>query len=127
MTTDTPFRYLGHKTDAPTKSLDTFSAPNVAEVSFTSSELTAFCPVTHQPDFYTVSIRYAPGALCVESKSLKLYLQSFRDTAQFAEAMAAEIADDLFSALSPKSVEVGLTQQVRGGLVLKVTARRGDV
>jgi 7-cyano-7-deazaguanine reductase len=120
------FRYLGQKTAAPTKELDVFPSPGIWEVEFYSQELTAFCPVTHQPDFYEVRITYCPLEFCVESKSLKLYLQSFREDEAFAEALAEEIADDLFAAVNPAWLRVILAQQVRGGLSLTAEARRGS-
>lgn len=120
------FYYLGKRADF-TGDLDTIQAPlEVALVEFTSEELTAFCPETKQPDFYKVSIRYSPGELLVESKSLKLYLATFRDRGIFAEALAAEIAKKINDALSPSYVIVELTQQVRGGLQLRTKAALGS-
>lgn len=116
------FRFLGQSNSAPTKALDTFTAPAVSVVTFRSNELTSHCPVTQQPDFYHIEIEYRPNKLCVESKSLKLYLQTFRDSAQFAEALAAEIAGDIDAALHPRRIRVTLTQQVRGGLQLTAVA-----
>jgi 7-cyano-7-deazaguanine reductase len=118
----TTFAYLGTGLSSPTKKLDTFPAPPVSWVRFSSEELTSHCPVTHQPDFYRVFIEYRPAAVCVESKSLKLYLQTFRDSAQFAESLAAEIARDIDAAIAPHRVTVTLTQQIRGGLQLEVMA-----
>ncbi len=119
------FHYLGHKSSAPTKDLDVFPAPaNVNLVKFESDELTSFCPVTHQPDFNRVIIEFCPEKLCVESKSLKLYLWSFRDEAKFAEALAGEIADDIFNALQPIWCKVTLIQGIRGGMQLSVVAER---
>ncbi len=116
------FTFLGTGLSEPTKRLDTFPSPLVASVCFSSSELTSFCPVTHQPDYYEIVIDYVPRALCIEAKSLKLYLQTFRDTAQFAESLAAEIAADINAAIAPSIVTVALHQRVRGGLQLSVTA-----
>lgn len=116
------FNYLGRSNSIPTKDLDTFPAPSVQSVTFSSGELTSHCPVTNQPDFYHIEVEYSPRLLCVESKSLKLYLQTFRDTAQFAESLAAEIMADIDRVLSPARIRVTLIQQVRGGLQLTVTA-----
>lgn len=80
------------------------------------------CPVTGQPDFSSVEIDYDPDQLCIESKSLKLYLWSFRDRAAFAEALAAEIAAEVHRAAAPKRVKVVVTQNVRGGIVNQSTA-----
>lgn len=124
---DNDFLYLGKRTTEPTKELDIFEAPRVSLVRFESDELTAFCPVTRQPDFYHVLIEYRPASFCVESKSLKLYLQSFRDDGVFAEALAAQIAGDLYRAIMPRWLRVSLRQQVRGGLQLTAVAELGDV
>ena len=81
------------------------------------------CPVTEQPDLSTVVIEYAPAARCVESKSLKLYLWSFRDAAVFAEQMAVDIATEVHRATTPTWVEVHVTQRARGGIVVETHAR----
>ena len=87
------FQALGKRTTAPSKTLDTFPKPDgVTTVTFTSNELTSLCPVTEQPDFSTVVIEYKPDQLCIESKSLKLYLWSFRNECAFCEALASTIA-----------------------------------
>lgn len=117
------FTALGH-TGATFAGLDTFAAPpTVTEVQATSDEVTALCPVTGQPDWYTVTIRYAPLARCVESKSLKLYLHTFRQVGVFCEALAARIAADLQAALAARWVEVTITQKARGGITLTAVAR----
>lgn len=121
----TDFNYLGKKVNEPSKNLDTFAAPaNVQVVKFESDELTSFCPVTHQPDFNTVVIEFAPDKLCIESKSLKLYLWSFREEAIFAEGLANTIANDIFEAIQPKWVRITLTQNIRGGMQLSVVAEK---
>ena len=77
--------------------VEVFPAPgHVTEVRFTTEELTSVCPITGQPDISSVEIVYTPGEWCVESKSLKLYLWGFRDRPVFAEALAAEIAGEIF-------------------------------
>ena len=119
------FTHLGKKSNTPTKQLDTFPAPkNVEIVKFESDELTSFCPVTHQPDFNRVIIEFSPDAYCIESKSLKLYLWSFREEAKFAEALAGEIADDIFNAIQPHWCTITLIQNIRGGMQLSVVAKR---
>jgi 7-cyano-7-deazaguanine reductase len=119
------FNYLGKKINAPSKQLDTFEKPgDVQTVKFESSELTSFCPVTHQPDFYTVIIEFAPDKLCIESKSLKLYLWSFREEAAFAEALANTIASNIFIVIQPFWVKITLVQNIRGGLQLSVVAEK---
>lgn len=106
------------------KELETFDAPDVDLVEFVTHEVTALCPVTNQPDVYTVKISYSPDGKCVESKTLKLYLMQFRNEGIFGEAITAVIADDLFRALQPKHVEVITTQQIRGGLQMTSRATR---
>jgi 7-cyano-7-deazaguanine reductase len=98
--------------------LDTFPAdPDLSLVELTGDELTALCPGVAglQPDFYRWSIRYRPRQRCIESKSLKLYLLTFRDEPIFAEHLCARIARDLAAVLDTE-VTVRLTQQRRGGI-----------
>jgi 7-cyano-7-deazaguanine reductase len=119
------FNYLGKKVNAPSKQLDTFEKPaNVTIVKFESNELTSFCPVTHQPDFNTITIEFEPDKLCIESKSLKLYLWSFREEAIFAEGLANTIAEDIYSAIRPIWCKITLVQNIRGGLQLSVVAEK---
>jgi 7-cyano-7-deazaguanine reductase len=91
-------------------------------VRFTTDEVTSLCPVTGQPDFSSVEIDYEPGQRCVESKSLKLYLWSFRDRPVFAEALAAEIAAEVHRTARPQRVRVVVSQHVRGGITTEATA-----
>ncbi len=121
------FKYLGKRATEPTKVLDTFDCPvGVTYVKFESDELTSFCPVTGQPDFSRVLIEYKPEKLCIESKSLKLYLWSFREEAIFAEGLAARIAEDIQWAVSPLWLKVTIIQNVRGGIQLTAVAERGQ-
>jgi len=78
------------------------------------------CPVTNQPDLYTATIEYAPDALCLESKSVKLYLMQFRNEGHFCEALAVRIRDDVAAALelAPDAVQVALRQKARGGITI---------
>ena len=89
---------------------------------FTSDELTSLCPLTGQPDFNSIEIDYEPNEKCIESKSLKLYLWSFRDKKAFVEQLATEIADEVHRAAQPARVRVTITQHVRGGIVTEATA-----
>ncbi|HRW06269.1 MAG: preQ(1) synthase [Caldilineaceae bacterium] len=117
------FRALGRPMNVPSKELDTFAKPDyVTVVRFTSDELTSFCPVTGQPDFNHVEIEYHPNERCVESKSLKLYLWTFREEQIFGEGLASTIAKDLVAVLQPHYCKVTLTQSVRGGLQLTAVA-----
>ena len=94
-----------------------------ATVEFTTNELTATCPITGQPDFYELRLRYLPGESLIESKSLKLYLWGFRDRGIFAEDLAATLLKDLVAACDPVEMTVDLTQQVRGGLRIRTVVR----
>jgi 7-cyano-7-deazaguanine reductase len=104
--------------------LETFANPGVTTVEMASDELTAVCPVTAQPDMYVVSITYRPRHLCIESKSLKLYLAHFRNDGIFAEALAVTIKQDVATAIEvePAGVTVTLTQKARGGITITATA-----
>ena len=104
--------------------LETFAAPpTCTRVRFTSDELTSLCPLTGQPDFNTIEIDYEPDEKCIESKSLKLYLWSFRDKGAFVEQLAAEIAEEVRRAAEPHHVRVTITQHARGGIVTEATAQ----
>ena len=94
-----------------------------ATVEFTTSELTATCPITGQPDFYELRLSYRPQESLIESKSLKLYLWGFRDRGIFAEDLAATLLKDLVAACAPVEMKVDLTQQVRGGLQIRTIVR----
>src|SRR3954447_14337648 len=121
------FQALGHPVTKPSRTLETFPAPkHVTVVTFTSNELTTFCPVTHQPDFSTIKIEYRPRHKCIESKSLKLYLWSFRDDAAFCEALSAQVAQDIYTATEPRWCRVTITQNVRGGIVIEAVAELPD-
>jgi 7-cyano-7-deazaguanine reductase len=114
---------LGHTVREPIAHVEVFAAPeHVTTVRFKSEELASLCPVTQQPDLSSVEIEYAPGEWCVESKSLKLYLWSFRDRAVFAEALAAEIAGEIMTTAAPRRVTVRLTQRPRGGIEVSAIA-----
>jgi 7-cyano-7-deazaguanine reductase len=105
--------------------VEVFPAPaHVTTVRMTNDELTSMCPVTGQPDLASVEISYRPDRWCVESKSLKLYLWSFRDRAVFVEQLAAEIADEIALTAEPREVRVVVTQRPRGGIEVQATAQR---
>ena len=123
--TETPeFVALGHAGSEHYAGLETFPNPGVAYVEMTSDELTAVCPITGQPDMYVASIEYSPDALCLESKSLKLYLARFRNEGAFCEALAVKIRDDVAQALGldESRVTVTLEQKARGGITITATA-----
>ena len=109
----------------PSKSLETF--PNPApqrdyEIKFDCPEFTCVCPMTGQPDFATIRIQYVPDQRCVELKSLKLYLWSFRDEGHFHEAVTNRILDDLVKALEPRKLRIEGDFAVRGGIHTVVVA-----
>ena len=114
---------LGREVRGPMDHLEWFPAPeHCTRVRFSSDELSSVCPITGQPDHSSVVIEYEPGQRCIESKSLKLYLWSFRDRPVFAEALAAEIAAEVKRTVEPRGVKVVVTQHVRGGIVTEATA-----
>ena len=116
----TEFVALGHAGSEHYAGIETFPNPGVARVEMTSDELVAMCPVTDQPDMYVASIDYEPDALCIESKSLKLYLAQLRNEGAFCEALAVRIRDDAAAALElpPERVRVTLRQKARGGITI---------
>ncbi|MDE0903711.1 MAG: preQ(1) synthase [Planctomycetota bacterium] len=110
----------------PSTSLETFPNPNPErsyEIRFECPEFTCVCPKTGQPDFATIRIRYTPGDLCVELKSLKLYLWSYRDQGAFHEAVTNQILDDLVAAIAPREMVVEGDFMVRGGIHTVVEVR----
>ena len=117
------FVALGHPGSEHYAGLETFENPGVSRVEMTSDELVAVCPITGQPDMYVATIDYEPGALCLESKSLKLYLMQFRDEGHFCEALAVRIRDDVAEALEldASAVHIRLTQKARGGITITAT------
>lgn len=118
------FVALGHPGSERYAGLETFANPGVSQVALTSDELSAVCPVTGHPDLYEATIAYRPQSLCLESKSLKLYLARFRNEGVFAEALAVRIKEDVAVALElePSAVTVTLTQKARGGITISATA-----
>lgn len=96
------------------------------EIVHAHHEFTSLCPLTGHPDFATVSVRYVPGATCVELKSLKLYLHGYRQQGVFFEALVNRILDDLVAALAPRRIEVRGEFRGRGGITSTITARHPD-
>ncbi len=118
--------------EKPSDRLETFPNPQPGRdysIEFTCPEFTCLCPRTGQPDFATIRIDYVPDRKCVELKSLKLYLWSFRNEGHFHEAVTNRILDDLVRAVSPRTMRVVGDFLVRGGIHTVVTAehvgRRG--
>ena len=120
------FDALGKEIRAATRKLEIFPKPNgVAKVVLESDEVTSLCPVTGQPDWETVTIEFAPDEYCIESKSLKLYLWSYREEGMFCEALAGQIAQDVHNACKPHWCTVTVTQKPRGGIKITATATVG--
>ncbi len=109
----------------PSELLEHFPKPEgIVHVEMSSDEVTALCPVTGQPDQYTVVIDYVPDKACIESKSLKLKLQSFRQVGCFCESLAAIMVAHVFESINPFRVSVTVIQKPRGGVTIKATATR---
>src|SRR5499426_4445821 len=103
----------------PTDELETFANPELARdytIRMQIPEFTCLCPRTGQPDFATLDLEYVPDRLCVELKSLKLYIWSFRDEGHFHEDVTNRILDDLVKTLEPKEMTVVGDFNVRGGI-----------
>jgi 7-cyano-7-deazaguanine reductase len=112
---------------SPTTDLTTFPNPAAARdytIRMTLPEFTCLCPVTGQPDFATLDLEYVPDALCVELKSLKLYIWSFRDRGAFHEAVTNEIADRIGSAIAPRFLRLTAKFNVRGGIYTSVVVEQ---
>lgn len=104
--------------------LQSFNNPNPERdytIEMTCPEFTCLCPKTGQPDFAIILIHYIPDQLCVELKSLKLYLWGFRDQGHFHEAVTNQILDDLVSAVAPRLMKITGNFNVRGGITTSVT------
>jgi 7-cyano-7-deazaguanine reductase len=111
----------------PSTRLETFTNP-AREIDYTIRmtlpEFTCLCPKTGQPDFATFELEYVPDELCVELKSLKLYLWSYRDRGAFHEAVTNQIADDLARATEPRFLRLTGKFNVRGGIYTTVVVER---
>ena len=116
------------KVTEPSTHLETFQSPRPGrafEIRFETEEFTCLCPMTGQPDFAHLRITYVPDQVCVESKSLKLYLWSYRDRGAFHEAVTNQILDDLTAALEPQWLQVEGDFLIRGGIRSLVRAEFG--
>jgi 7-cyano-7-deazaguanine reductase len=117
---------LGHDVPQPVRKLETFPNKHPGRpytVTLVSTEFTCLCPATGQPDFATITIRYVPGQRILESKSLKLYLWTFRSEGHFHEHVTNTILDDVVQALEPVSCEVTGEFNARGGIAITVVAK----
>ncbi len=110
----------------PTKTLETFPNPhpnNSYTIRFQTTEFTAVCPLTGQPDFGQITVEYEPNEKCLESKSIKLYLWSFRDEGHFHEDVTNRILNDMVAACAPRWMTVTGHFNVRGGIDFVITAQ----
>jgi 7-cyano-7-deazaguanine reductase len=113
----------------PSKDLETFDNPQPGRnytIRIEIPEFTCLCPKTGQPDFATILIEYVPNRSCVELKSLKLYIWSFREDGAFHEAVTNRILDDLVRACAPNFMRVTARFNVRGGIYTTVVAEHRD-
>lgn len=109
----------------PKKILETFPNPSPDrdyQIHMEIPEFTCLCPKTGQPDFATLILDYIPDKICIELKSLKLYIWSYRDKGAFHEAVTNQILDDLVAALNPRFIKLTARFYVRGGIFTNVTA-----
>lgn len=112
-------------TTQPSKTLETFDNPRPDRdftIRIDMPEFTCLCPKTGQPDFATLHLEYVPDAKCVELKSLKLYVWSYRDEGAFHEAITNRILDDLVAATQPRFMRLTARFNVRGGVYTNVVA-----
>ncbi len=112
---------------APSSELQTFPNPAPERdytIRMSIPEFTCLCPMTGQPDFATLDLEFVPDKLCVELKSLKLYVWSFRDRGAFHEAVTNEIVEHLAGAITPRFMRLTARFNVRGGIYTTVVAER---
>lgn len=113
----------------PSKNIETFSNPQIDRdytIRIKIPEFTCLCPVTGQPDFAILNLEYIPNKLCVELKSLKSYMWSYRDEGAFHEAVTNQILDDLIQATQPRYIKLTSEFNVRGGIYTTVIADHKD-
>ena len=104
--------------------LETFENPKLSrdyEIEINCPEFTSVCPITGQPDFGTINIKYTPDKKCLELKALKYYLQLYRDKGIFYEAATNQILDDLVVAAAPKKMTITSSFTARGGITTNIT------
>ena len=118
-------RYPRHPSEAKLESFDNLYSNRDYVIEFDCPEFTSLCPVTGQPDFGHIVVRYVPDKLCVESKSLKLYLYSFRNCNTFHEEAVNTILDAVVAACAPRRAEVIGRFRPRGGIAINVKATSG--
>jgi len=120
---DLKFLSLLGKNSAPQKKLEVFPNHHTTRdyvITLTTDEFTSLGPINRQPDFATITIQYIPNKFILESKSLKLYLQTFRDKETFYEHVVNVILDDVVAVLKPRWCKVTAEFAVRGGIAIKI-------
>jgi 7-cyano-7-deazaguanine reductase len=122
-----PSQFASSPNEARLETFENRSPQRAYWVRFDCSDFTSLCPVTGQPDFARLSIEYIPGRICVESKSLKYYLASFRNERAFNEEVVNRILTDFVKACSPRKAIVRGEFAARGGIALTVTATHPEV
>jgi 7-cyano-7-deazaguanine reductase len=114
---------LGHPDAKPERAIEAFPIDDTSQViTLDCGEFTCRCPITGQPDGGTIVIEYRPGRLAVETKSLKLYLETFREEGIFHEHLATVMRDDLVAALDPASLTVTVKFNSRGGIAVTASS-----
>ena len=111
----------------PATAIETFPNPAPGQdytIRISAPEFTCLCPKTGQPDFATLELQYVPDRLCIELKSLKLYLWSFRDRGSFHEAVTNQIIEHLVGSIAPRFMRLTARFNVRGGIYTSVIAER---
>jgi 7-cyano-7-deazaguanine reductase len=129
MTAMSPHEPLGTRLNRPATDLETFPNPHPERdytIRMEIPEFTCLCPRTGQPDFATLLLEYVPGPRCVELKSLKLYIWSFRDRGAFHEAVTNEILGRVAAATAPRFMRLTARFNVRGGICTTVIAEHRD-
>lgn len=121
-----PRKFLGQTVNTPSRELDLIPwKGQPITIRLDATEFTSFCPVTGQPDFAKLQIEYSPGEQIVETKSMKLYLWSFREERQFNELLVDGMASDLFKQIKPRWLRVTGNFFHRGGIAVNAVAVRG--
>jgi 7-cyano-7-deazaguanine reductase len=114
---------LGNPSAKPDRAIEAFPIADTTQViTLDCGEFTCRCPITGQPDWATISIEYRPGKLAVETKSLKLYLETFREEGIFHEHLATVMRDDLVAALDPVALTVTVRFHSRGGIAVTASS-----
>jgi 7-cyano-7-deazaguanine reductase len=125
MTTQQATKLSTKPSTKPSKTLETFPNPKPERdylIRFDCPEFTCLCPLTGQPDFATIRVEYVADALCVELKSWKLYLWSYRDEGAFHEAVTNRMLDDLVAATRPRRARIEAEFKIRGGITTTIVA-----